>query len=176
MRDEKYPVDGPAAAGAGHALGAGCAWLWSCGGAWRPVVRRYLWRGLRSDNYRSDTTIAVRSSGVRSPGRDPCVGRFVPWDNIGTSLKSPGTPGAFFYVGGEGGASSKPEGRPVACRAGARCSRNPSTTSPQGEKSTASQDQARQSGTDDGAWDWNTEGKQLGSKLSTKKIELWMLK
>jgi hypothetical protein len=36
--------------------------LWSCGGAGRPVVRRHLWRGLRSDNYRSDTTFAVRSS------------------------------------------------------------------------------------------------------------------
>src|SRR5262249_35082946 len=53
---------GPTGAGIGHALGAGCAWLWSCGGAGRPVVRRYLWRGLRSDNDRGDTTIAMRSS------------------------------------------------------------------------------------------------------------------
>jgi hypothetical protein len=35
------------------------------------VHRRYLWRDLRSDNYRSDTTFAVRSSGARSLGRDP---------------------------------------------------------------------------------------------------------
>jgi len=48
VRDEKYPVDGPMGVGTGHALGAGCAWLWSCGVAGRPVVRRYLWRGLRS--------------------------------------------------------------------------------------------------------------------------------
>src|SRR5262249_37684594 len=41
------------------ALGAGCAWLWSCGGAGRPVVSRYLWRGLRIVNYRSVTTFAV---------------------------------------------------------------------------------------------------------------------
>src|SRR6266478_8681043 len=41
------------------------------------------------------------------------------------------------------------------------------TASPQGEKSTASQDQARQSSTDDGAWDWDTERDQLGSELST---------
>jgi len=26
-----------------------------------------FWRGLRSDNYRSDKTFAVRSSGARSP-------------------------------------------------------------------------------------------------------------
>src|SRR5215831_13908373 len=37
--------------------------------------------------------------------------------SLDISLESPGTPGAFFYVGGEGGASSKPEGRPVARRA-----------------------------------------------------------
>jgi len=30
--NEKYPVDGPTGAGAGHALGAGRAWLWSCDG------------------------------------------------------------------------------------------------------------------------------------------------
>src|SRR6516162_11819160 len=66
VRNEKYPVDGPAGAGAGHALGAGGAWLWSCGGAGRLVVRRYLWRGLRTDNYRSDTTFAVRSWARRS--------------------------------------------------------------------------------------------------------------
>jgi hypothetical protein len=41
-----------------------------------------------------------------------------------------------------------------------------------GQKSTASQDQARHSGTDDGPWDCNTEGEQLGSKLSTKKIRI----
>ena len=33
LRNEKYPVDGPTGAGAGHALGAGRAWLWTCGGA-----------------------------------------------------------------------------------------------------------------------------------------------
>ena len=71
VRNEKYPADGPADAGAGHALGTGCAWLWSCGDAGRPVVRRYLWRDLRSDNYRSDTTFAVRASGERSP--DPSL-------------------------------------------------------------------------------------------------------
>src|SRR5215469_16581886 len=78
VRNEKYPADGPADAGAGHALGTGCAWLWSCGNAGRPVVRRYLWRGLRSDNFRSDTTFAVRSSGARSLGSrsalDLCFG------------------------------------------------------------------------------------------------------
>src|SRR5215831_12400974 len=60
VRNEKYPADGPADAGAGHALGTGCAWLWSCGGAGRPGVRRYLWRGVGSDNYRGDKTLAVR--------------------------------------------------------------------------------------------------------------------
>jgi hypothetical protein len=38
--------------------------LWSCGGAGRPVVRRYLWRGLRNDNYRGDTAevlVAIRA-------------------------------------------------------------------------------------------------------------------
>jgi hypothetical protein len=39
------------------------------------------------------------------------------------------------------------------------------TAARQGQKSTASHDQARQSNTDDGAWDRN--GKQLGSDLST---------
>ena len=68
VRNEKYPVDGPTGAGAGHALGAGCAWLWSCGGAGRPGVRRYLWRGVRSDNYRGDKKLAVRDNrGARDP-------------------------------------------------------------------------------------------------------------
>src|SRR5262249_30622824 len=35
--------------GAGRARRAGCAWLWSCGGAGRPVVRRYLWRRQHSE-------------------------------------------------------------------------------------------------------------------------------
>src|SRR5215831_557479 len=45
--------------------------------------------------------------------------------SLDISLESPGTPGAFFYVGGEGGASSKPEGRPVARRAALRKRRAP---------------------------------------------------
>src|SRR5262245_2718147 len=64
-REMKAPWMNPRGAGAGRALGAGFAWLWSCGGAGRPVVRRYLWRGLRSDNYRGDTAFAVTSSGAR---------------------------------------------------------------------------------------------------------------
>jgi len=54
------------------------------------------------------------------------ISRLTLWDTIGGSrpldvpssghLKPLGAaPGLFFYVGGEGGASSKPEGRPVAC-------------------------------------------------------------
>src|SRR5262249_14163725 len=53
VRDEST-LDGPRRAGAGRALGTGCAWLWSCGGTGRSLVRRYLWRGLCRDNYRSD--------------------------------------------------------------------------------------------------------------------------
>ena len=97
---------GPTGAGVAHALGAGCAWLWSCGGARRPVVRRYLWRGLRSDNYRSDTTFAVRSSGARGLGSRSALdlrlgivsegpGHLDPWIHE-MFLESPGTPGAFF--------------------------------------------------------------------------------
>ena len=66
VRDGKYPVHGPAGAAADHALGAGCAWLWSGGGAGRPLVRRYLWCGLRIYNYRSDTTFAVRDGSTRT--------------------------------------------------------------------------------------------------------------
>src|SRR5262249_60434118 len=40
--------------------------------------------------------------------------------SLDISLESPGTPGALLYVGGEGGASSKPEGRPEARRAALR--------------------------------------------------------
>src|SRR5262249_47415901 len=39
----------------------------------------------------------------------------------------------------------------------------------QGEKSTASQYQARQSGTEDGPWDGDTEREQLGAELSTRE-------
>ncbi len=63
-------------------------WLWSCGGAGRPVVRSYLWRGLRSDNYRGDTAFAVRyrARGVPVATRLAC---FVPWDSIGASRVRP---------------------------------------------------------------------------------------
>src|SRR5262245_18004818 len=40
----------------------------------------------------------------------------------------------------------------------------------QGEKSTASQYQARQSGTEDGPWDGDTEREQLGAELSTREL------
>ena len=56
----KGTLDGPRHWRGGRALGAVCAWLWSCGGAGRPGVRRYLWRGVGSDNYRGDKTLAVR--------------------------------------------------------------------------------------------------------------------
>jgi hypothetical protein len=44
------------------------------------------------------------------------------------------------------------------------------TAARQGQKNTATQDQAGQSGTDDGARDRNLDGKQLRSELSTGEI------
>jgi cold shock protein len=59
VRDEST-LDGPRGAGAGCALRAGCGWLWSRGGAGRPLVRRYLWCRQRSYDYRGGTTLTVR--------------------------------------------------------------------------------------------------------------------
>src|SRR5437660_7415540 len=51
VRDES-PPDRPSGTGAGRNLGAGCAWLWSCRGARRLLVRDCLWRRQRSYDYR----------------------------------------------------------------------------------------------------------------------------
>jgi hypothetical protein len=60
LREMKLPSNGPSLAGAGRALGASCAWLWSCGGTGRLLVRRSLWRRQHSDDYRGGTALTVR--------------------------------------------------------------------------------------------------------------------
>src|SRR5262249_31421620 len=44
---------------AGRALGAGCAWLWSCGGTGRLLVRRCLCRRQHRYDYRAQTAQAA---------------------------------------------------------------------------------------------------------------------
>ena len=104
MRAEST-LDGPKGARAGCALGAGCAWLWSCGGAGRLRVRRSLWRRQHSDDYRGGTALTVRPE-APTPGSairalpDLCFGigseRLVMSDILLTLSPSPGTSGAFF--------------------------------------------------------------------------------
>src|SRR5262249_6373170 len=68
VRDETA-VDEPSLARAGRTRGARCLRLWSCVVAGGPIVCRYLWCGVRNDNYRGDTTFFVKDGARRRDSR-----------------------------------------------------------------------------------------------------------
>ena len=68
VRDETA-VDEPSLARAGRTRGARCLRLWSCVGAGSLLICRHLCSRQRSNDYRSDTTFAMKIIGSQTRGQ-----------------------------------------------------------------------------------------------------------